>query len=68
MGAGADLIRQFSAWIKEKGIEVLLEHEVQRILMNEKGEATGIEAAGRTAVFAASGEKGGHLRLRRIHP
>lgn len=47
MGAGADLIRQFSAWIKEKGIEVLLDHEVQRILMNEKGEATGIEAAGK---------------------
>ncbi|NLB83875.1 MAG: FAD-binding protein [Synergistaceae bacterium] len=44
MGAGADLIRQFSTWIKEKGIEVLLNHQVQRILLNEKGEAIGIEA------------------------
>jgi 3-oxosteroid 1-dehydrogenase len=42
-GYGADLIRQFSAWIKGHGIQVLSNHRVQRILLNDKREAIGIQ-------------------------
>jgi 3-oxosteroid 1-dehydrogenase len=43
-GFGFDLIRQFSAWIKGHGIQVLLSYRVQHILLNEKHETIGIQA------------------------
>ena len=43
-GFGIDLIRQFSKWIKNNGIQVLLNHRVQEIVLNDNGEAIGVRA------------------------
>jgi hypothetical protein len=43
-GYGADLIRHFRTWIKNHGIQVLLNQRVQHILLNDKHEAIGIQA------------------------
>jgi len=43
-GYGADLIRQFSAWIKGHGIQVLLRHRVRHILLSERRQAIGVQA------------------------
>lgn len=43
-GAGADLIRQFRSWIKERDIQVLVSHRVQHILLNENREVIGVQA------------------------
>jgi hypothetical protein len=44
MGAGADLIRQFRSWIKERDIQVLFNYRVRHILMNENCEVIGVQA------------------------
>jgi len=43
IGYGPDLIRQFHKWIKEKGIQILTNHRVQQILLNEKRETIGVQ-------------------------
>ncbi|XUX00704.1 MAG: FAD-binding protein [Dehalogenimonas sp.] len=43
-GFGIDLIKQFSKWIKDHGIPVLLNHRARRILLNDRRETIGIRA------------------------
>jgi len=41
---GYELVSQFEAYAKEKGIQILLNHEVTRILQNDMKDVTGVVA------------------------
>ena len=43
-GAGAQLIKQFQAYITTQKIQLLLKHRVQQIYLNDKKEAVGVQA------------------------
>jgi len=44
MSYGFELVRQLEEWTKANGIRIILNHEVTRIILNEKKEVTGLEA------------------------
>ncbi|MHC1720024.1 MAG: FAD-dependent oxidoreductase [Clostridiaceae bacterium] len=43
MSYGGELIRQLKSWAVSNGIVILVDHEVKRILLNDKGEVVGLE-------------------------
>jgi len=43
MSYGGELIRQLKSWAVSNGITILVDHEVKRILRNDRGEVVGLE-------------------------
>ncbi len=42
--AGAEFIRQLSAWLEKNNVPILLEHRVTRLITNRRQEVIGVEA------------------------
>ncbi len=42
-GYGADMVRQLSTFVTENGGEILAEHQVTRVVLDETGRAVGVE-------------------------
>jgi len=57
IGFGAELISQFSAYIKAHNIQVLTGHRVQQILLNEKNEVVGVQALTSGKTLNVQGKK-----------
>jgi len=57
LGAGAELIKQLSAWINSHSIQVLTSHRVQEIVLNDKREVIGVVAATEGKSVAVRGKK-----------
>ena len=53
-GAGAQLIKQFQAYITAKKIQLLLSHRVQQIFLNDKREVVGVQALNTGATTPAT--------------
>lgn len=44
LGYGYDLVQHFKNWAEKHEIQILLNHEVTKIIQNEEGEVVGLEA------------------------
>jgi succinate dehydrogenase/fumarate reductase flavoprotein subunit len=55
---GADLIRQLRTMIDARKIPVLMEHRVERLVLNGKGEVVGVEARNGTQTVSVRARKG----------
>lgn len=74
LGTGADMIRQMMAAVERAGIDVLTEHPVAQLVLDDSGRAVGVVVqrdgatvaiGARQAVVFASGGFGQDLELRR---
>src|SRR5262249_53191512 len=58
MGTGAFLIKQLRGFIDQREIPVLLEHRVERLVVNAKGEVVGGEARAGSGTVSVHARKG----------
>jgi predicted oxidoreductase len=58
VGGGADLIKQLKAMIDQRKIPVLMEHRVERLVVNAKSEVVGVEARAGTRTVSVRARKG----------